>query len=300
MTVTKRMREITSLYEQGTPIEQIAAEYDITAGSALKKVKKTQQYDRQSLSKSIVSTHNMTTRVTPTIKLDNNHAVTVAHRRARTWDLVTIKSGIDNFIANYGKMPTANDFSNANNLPSARQVQRMYGGLENLRKELGYKEHNFTKGELRKKIATDANIRGLDAEDAFEPILIEKFGEPYVHVQKRYYKGSKNRYDFFVYAKNRAFGIDIFTTSRSSYIVNNIRHKILRYKNAPKELSIYFVLVGDKYSSTEVKKACDSIVELASYPNMAVLNEGDFISLIEAFEPLGIPGNFLGLEMIES
>lgn len=299
MAITNRMRDITSLYEQGVAIEEIAVKYDITVGSVMKKVLKTQRYSRQSFSKLDSSAPNTPKRVIPLIELNNSEAKTVTYRRARIWDLATIKSGIDNFIVEYGKMPTSNDFSSTNSLPSARQVQRMFGGLENLRKELGYEEQNFTKGTLRKKIAIEANTRGLDAEDAFEPILIEKFGEPYVHVQKRYYKGSKNRYDFLVYAKNHAFGIDIFTTSRSTYIVNNIRHKVIRYKNAPKELKIYFVLIGGAYTSEEVAKASESIAELAEYPNMSVLNEGDFIKLIEMFEPLAIPDHFLGLETIE-
>jgi len=293
------MREITSMHERGVSIEEIAARYDITKGSVLKKIQKTQRYDRQISQKPNVNSYTHTRTQQPLIELDTSLARVITNHRARTWDLVNIKSGIDNFIAEHGKMPTATDFANVNDLPSARQVQRMFGGVESLRKELGYKERNFTKGKLRKKIATDANIRGLNAEDAFEPILIKKFGEPYVHVQKRYYKGSKNRYDFFVYAKKRAFGVDIFTTSRSAYIANNIRHKVIRYKNAPKELNIYFVLMGSEYNSKEVTRASESIVELTDYPNMTVLHENDFINLIDSFEPLALPDNFLGLETIE-
>lgn len=276
------MREITDLYDQGIDINEIAQRYDITPGSAMKKIKLTHRSDSEM-------------KASPNFKV----SLTVSHRKSRIWDIATIKAGIDEFIAKNGRMPTANDFSLPNKLPSARQVQRMFGGLEKLRKELGYKEQNFTKGRLRKRIAIEANVRGLEAEDAFEPILIEKFGEPYVHVQKRYYKGSKNRYDFLVYAKNRAFGIDIFTTSRSSYIVNNIRHKIVRYKNAPKELSIYFVLIGNNYTTDELARATNSIAEMSAHPNMSVLTENDFLYLLESFESLLLPENFYGLESIE-
>ena len=210
------MRLITKEFEAGVPVTDIAEKYQISPGSVLKKVHKTQRARKPLTTRTKVSSKS-------------------PHTGARTWDPVKIKSGIDEFIAKHGVMPTSSDFINSNHLPSARQIQRTYGGLSNLRKQLGYKEHDFTKGKLRKEIAREGNMRGLTAEDAFEPILISKFGEPFVHVQKRYYKGSKNRYDFFVYAKNHTFGVDVFTTKRLEYVTNNVRHKISRYKHAPRD-----------------------------------------------------------------
>lgn len=139
---------------------------------------------------------------------------------------------------------------------------------------------------MRAKIALAGGERGLAAEDYFEPLLITKFGEPYVHVQKRYYKGSKSRYDFLVYAKDRVFGIDIFTTDRKQYITNNIRHKINRYKNAPADLDIYFVLYGFQIDSSELSEVVSSISEIQNYQNMHVLVEASFLELVSSFEPL--------------
>ncbi|MBH1980849.1 hypothetical protein I8H89_05015 [Candidatus Saccharibacteria bacterium] len=287
MAITKLMREVTTLYENGTTIDEIANKYNISVGSVFKKIRKTQRANRIPAS---------TPKPQPS---EHGPKFTISTRRARTWDLAKIKSGIDEFVAIHGVMPTSADFTNANKLPSARNVQRMFGGLEQLRKQLGYKEQNFTKGGLRQVIAHESNLRGLGAEDAFEPLLIEKFGEPYVHVQKRYYKGSKNRYDFFVYAKNRVFGIDIFTTSRLEYISNNVRHKVLRYKNAPAELSIFFVLIGEEYKSEDLRKITATIKELGEYPNMSVFTEIDFLTLIESFESLRLPEYMIGLDTIE-
>ncbi len=115
----------------------------------------------------------------------------------RNWVEETIKIGIERFIEEHGYMPSATDIDECPYLPSARQIQRVYGGVVELRRKLGYGEVNFTRGELRKVIVTKSNLRGLGAEDYIEPMLISKFGEPFVHVQKRYYKGTKNRYDFF-------------------------------------------------------------------------------------------------------
>jgi hypothetical protein len=176
-------------------------------------------------------------------------------RTAVTWNEKNIKQASDRYIAENGKLPSAQDFDETPYLPSARHMQRAHGGVVALRRTLGYGEADFTKGDLRKKIATDANKRGVTAEDYFEPLLMERFGEPYVHTQKRYYKGTKNRYDFLVYAAGQTLGIDIFTTDRTSYIGKNIRHKIKRYKNAPSSLKIYFVLVGKDFTASDIKKS---------------------------------------------
>ena len=282
------MRQIAKEYEDGVPVEQIAKEYDISTGSVYKKIEKIRLDDKRKVLKEKVYKE----------ALEYSTSLPKVHV-ARSWTDELIKEGIDRFISEHGHMPTATEFSLVDYLPSARQIQRTHGGMAKLREKFGYQELDFTKGVLRKKIATAANKRGLDAEDYFEPLLVEHFGEPFVHVQKRYYKGSKNRYDFLIYSENRVFGIDIFTTDRHAYIGNNIRHKILRYKNAPPELAIYFVLIGTDIKPGELEAISNSISDLKKYPNMQILSESSFLELITAFEPLSIPSDFLGLESIE-
>jgi hypothetical protein len=283
MAITKRMGEIYEAYQSGVPADVLAVRYHISKNTVLKKVAKVEQALNPKNSQK---------------PADEPQATPVTSTATR-WTAEAIKDGIDKFVAANGRMPTARDFDEFTDLPSARQVQRAFGGLVKLRERLGYEEIDFTKGELRKAIAISANKRGITAEDYFEPVLIEKFGEPYVHVQKRYYKGSKNRYDFLVYAKDRVFGIDIFTTDRAIYIEKNIRHKISRYKNAPAALDIYFVLVGEEFNAADVDKARQSVRELARYPNMHAIHEAEFLLLIESFGALDMPPGFVGLEDLE-
>ena len=277
------MGEIYTQYKSGVPPEVLAVRYDLSKNSILKKIKKVQSTLNPVRKRTVQST-------------------TIQDNRQQTlliWDKEKIKNGIDRYFSENDRMPTARDFDEASYLPSARQMQRAHGGLVALRKELGYKEIDYTKGKLRATIASNANRRGLGAEDYFEPLLIDKFGEPYVHVQKRYYKGSKCRYDFVVYAKDMVFGVDIFTTDRVNYIEKNIRHKIHRYKNAPKDLLIYFVLVGKDYTTEHIKSSMSSISELKKYPNMIPIHEYDFINLISKYKPLLIPNDFIGFEVLE-
>lgn len=131
------------------------------------------------------------------------------------WTLEKIQSGIDRFRQENEILPTAYDFDRTPYLPSARQIQRAYGGLEALRTLLGYDELNYTKGLLRRTRSIAGYTDGTSAEDALELILINHFKEPYVHTQKRYFKDHRNRYDFFIYYKDGYLGVDIFTTSRA-------------------------------------------------------------------------------------
>lgn len=278
MAITSRMKEIADAYHSGTSPTTLAIKYGISIDSVLKKVRK---YDRAV---------NQQASVDPK-----------PHKPSKNtgWDIEIVRRGMEQYLVEFGHYPTAKDFDEVTYLPSARHVQRIFGGVVQLRKQLGYQDTDFTRGELRKNIAVAGNKRGLEAEEYFEPLLIEKFGEPFVHVQKRYYKGSRNRYDFLVYAKGRVFGIDIFTTDRVSYIEKNVRHKIKRYKGAPENLDIYFVLVGREFTSEDAVRAGQRIAELSSHPNMQVVHETGFMELIDTFEALEAPEHFLGLEEIE-
>lgn len=280
MAITKRMGEIFEAHEAGIAPEVLAVRYGISKNSVIKKVEKVRFALKPRDPEKVPS-------------------VAAINKNSR-WNESNIKKGIDRYITEFGRMPTSRDFDESSYLPSARQIQRAYGGLVTLRERLGYAETDFTKGTLRKKIAINANKRGLGAEDYFEPILIEKFGEPFVHVQKRYYKGSKSRYDFLVYAQDIVFGIDIFTTDRVNYIEKNVRHKITRYKNAPRDLVIYFVLVGEDYTQVHADKAAQSIADLKNYPNMIVMHEQNFMNEISAYSALPTPTGFVGLELLES
>lgn len=216
------------------------------------------------------------------------------------WTIENIREGINRFKAEKGHMPTAFDFDRTPYLPSARQIQRKHGGLESLRAQLGYDELNYTKGELRRVRSLAGHTTGLSAEDALEVLLIQHFGEPYVHTQKRYYRDHKNRYDFFVYFREGYMGIDIFTTSRMEYIGPNIRHKLEKYANVPKHTSIYFVVASEKLTPSDVVKGTATARRLLESPNIKVVHLTDFMNIISTIPALELPPEIkLVLEDIE-
>lgn len=84
-----------------------------------------------------------------------------------------------------------------------------FGGLEKLRKLLGYENTHFGKGSFWSEIANRVNSRGRNAELVLEVALKSKFGEVFVHTEKIFDK-SKNRVDFYVYSPSGNFDADVF------------------------------------------------------------------------------------------
>lgn len=279
MAITKRMKEIALAYEAGDSLEELAEKYGITTGSVKKKIDK---YDEH-LSK------NPLTITSKVVKKSSSTSKSIGAPRSWTDDL--IRQGVMRYIEDNGVMPSASNFDECAYLPSARQVQRQYGGVVALRKQLGYGDIDFTRGELRQAIVMRGNVRGLEAEERFEELLLSKFGEPFVHTQKRYSKGTKNRYDFFIYAKDDFFGIDIFAVDKAINIGKNIRHKVQRYKGLPTSIKVYFVLVGD-FSINDLHRQTVGMTELKLYTNMIPIREIEFLEQVSTMKALMLPDGF--------
>ena len=169
-----------------------------------------------------------------------------------------IKQGFERFLSEYKRLPTSPEIDKLDYLPSSRQIQRKFGGLEKLREQLGYEDTHFGKGSFRSEIGTRSNVRGRDTEIALEKILREKFGEVFVHTE-RIFDDSKNRVDFCIYSPDGIFGIDIFYTETMKDLQKNVNLKIDKYINFPHKL---FFVVGndnftqgdlDEYSSLKIK-----------------------------------------------
>ena len=97
------------------------------------------------------------------------------------WTIESIKSGFERFRIEHGRLPTAPEIDTLDYLPSSRQIQRKFGGLEKLRTLLGYADTHFGKGIFRTQIANRIGIKGRQVELMLEKILRKKFGEVFVH-----------------------------------------------------------------------------------------------------------------------
>lgn len=213
------------------------------------------------------------------------------------WTKETIKKGFDRFISENGRLPTAPEIDHTAYLPTARQIQRSFGGLKTLRKELGYEDHDFGSGSFRSEQANRTNKRGRVSEKELEEFLVSKFGEVYVHGEKRYGKGS-NRADFIVFTPDGNFGIDVFFTDTLRDFQKNINLKIEKYLDYPKDVHLYFVCANTAISEDDIQYTTAHMSKLKLLPQLKVLGLEGLNSELESMRRYEDPVNFKPLLVV--
>lgn len=197
-----------------------------------------------------------------------------------SWDLNLIKKGFDLFLKQNGRLPTSPEIDNLDYLPSSRQIQRKFGGLEKLRSDLGYEDVHFGKGKFRSAIAKKSNIKGRESEIKLEKILSNLFHEVFVHTEK-IFDDTKNRIDYYIYSPSGDFGIDIFQTGTIKDLQKNVNVKLSKYKNFSKEL--YFVVDNSLFSQKDLNDSSES----KKYPlpkNIKLVNIDTLLNIVKSKE----------------
>lgn len=202
----------------------------------------------------------------------------------KIWKLQDLKEGIDRFYKENGRFPTVNDVDQINYLPSARWIQMKFGGMVEVRKVLGYQDVHLGAGAYRTEIAKKVNQEGLKYEHEIESFLINKFGEPFVHVQKRV--GTKRaRLDFYVYSVSKNFGVDVTSVTGSfRNLQTNINVKIPKYGDL--QIELFIVVNGDfnqdQFDAWSAKK-------INSLPHgWKIFTTTNFIRYVDQFRPYSL------------
>ncbi len=181
--------------------------------------------------------------------------------KQKIWTLEKISEGFEKFHKLNNRYPVAYDVDDCDFLPSSRQIQRAFGGLVDLRKKLGLKVENYSQGKERSDLVSTFNIRGRKYENDIFGILKEYFDEKFIHIEKPTCKedikneyNSKDRYDFYVYAKPNNFAIDVFGTDAARGVVNIMNIKEAKYRKInPSNEKLYFIYFGDNIDKDKVK-----------------------------------------------
>lgn len=192
-------------------------------------------------------------------------------------ELHKIKIGFDLFFKENGRLPTSPEIDELNYLPSSRQIQRKFGGLEKLRSDLGYKDVHFGKGKFRSAIAKNSNVKGRESEIKLEKILTDIFHEVFVHTEK-IFDLSKSRLDYYIYSPSGDFGIDIFQTGTIKDLQKNVNVKVSKYKNFSKEL--YFVVDNSFFSQKDLDQSSNSKRDLLP-KNVKLVNIDTLLSILK-------------------
>ncbi len=160
------------------------------------------------------------------------------------WTLDEIKTGINHFKSVNGHYPRAQDFNEADYLPTARLIERNFGGLPKFREMLNLPmQSDLTKGEYRSNIAKKRQNEARIYEEKFYGFLTSVLPELNVHEHKVVRPGNVCC-DFFVYTSDSSgFVIDLFYAQDINSVRGVVDYKIKRYKNVTHKT--YLVLVNN-------------------------------------------------------
>ena len=157
------------------------------------------------------------------------------------WTAEKINEGLKRFNREKGHYPTVTEIDQTSYLPSSRQIQRRFGGLKSFRKISGYAITDFSSGKSRSEIAGRSGKTGRSGEKVVEKMLVDHFGEEFVHIEKIWGE-TKQRLDFFVYNPKSLFGVEVITAADKSSFTINLNIKIRRYINPNYQL--FFVIIN--------------------------------------------------------
>jgi hypothetical protein len=275
VAIGEKTKKIVEMYRAGNSVDDIAQHFGISAGSVKKRLLSFDKIEKGFYTPG--SPNYQSGYVTPPV-----------------WSIEQVKEGFERFIAEHGRLPTAYEVDDTDYLPSARQIQRRWGGLSELRLALGYGDVHFGKGDHRGASSRKTGLRGGNAEDKLNELLVERFGELFVHSEWRF-GVNRNRIDFIVYAHDTTFGIDVFATDEKRTIIKNIAVKIPKYIGFPAEVPLFFVVWSESLSQTDIDDAVKNMGKLSTLPNLKVLSVDSLLEFAATLEPLEPPTGYQSL-----
>ncbi|MFA4975176.1 MAG: hypothetical protein WC577_00655 [Candidatus Paceibacterota bacterium] len=150
----------------------------------------------------------------------------------KPWKLEELKAGLESFFSKNKRYPTASEVDTYPYLPSARSIERSFGGLVKLRNELGLDTQNDLRtGLYSSEKARKINKRAHIVEQNVYNYLINLFGKEFVHREYFFLDDKRTRADFFVYDTNEGFCIDVFYPSDKRNLTGCLNSKIDKYQN---------------------------------------------------------------------
>jgi hypothetical protein len=176
------------------------------------------------------------------------------------WTDNQLGAGFKYYFQLHGRYPAAGEIDSFDYLPSARSIQRTHGGLINLRKRLfPNEESDHTRGELRRKKASEGDRRASLYEEEFYNYLLDHFEEIAIHEHKVIRPGNVAS-DVFIYLDKFSKGgivIDLFYAQDLVTLLKIVNIKLKRYATLPYD--VYFILVGNpKISNFDINRRIEN------------------------------------------
>lgn len=147
------------------------------------------------------------------------------------WKDEELRAGLENFYTKHGRYPTAPEVDAHPYLPSARTIERRFGGLVELRKSLGLDtQSDFREGAHSSARAHKINTRAHMIEQDVYEYLKGRFGKQFVHREYFFLDDKRTRADFFVYDSTSGFCVDVFYPSDRRNLIGCLNSKLAKYQ----------------------------------------------------------------------
>lgn len=164
-----------------------------------------------------------------------------------------MKDGFEKFYEAHQRYPTATEIDNYRHLPSSRQIQRRFGGLPQLRKELGLSGPNdFTKGIYSSERARSINKRAHGLEAEVYVYFVNIFGKPFVHREYFFTDDARTRTDFFIYHKDGSFSVDVFYPKDRRNLLGCLNSKQRTYSKVTTLHPVIFLMMNEEIKEEEI------------------------------------------------
>lgn len=149
----------------------------------------------------------------------------------KPWKIEELRAGLENFYTENNRYPTAPEVDAYTYLPSARSIERSFGGLVELRKALGLEtQSDLRHGAHSSARAHKINARAHHIEREVSVYLEGLFGRQFVHREYFFFDDKRTRADFFVYDKSNGFCVDVFYPSDRRNLIGCLNSKLAKYQ----------------------------------------------------------------------
>ncbi|MFT5179480.1 MAG: hypothetical protein ACI9GH_000006 [Candidatus Paceibacteria bacterium] len=171
-----------------------------------------------------------------------------------TWDLKKIKKGLTSFYKVNKRYPTSVEFDKHEDLPSSRQIQRRFGGLVNLRKELKLTgQHNLAEGSYSSKRASDIYLRKQNYVKKIYKLLEANFEPRSIHRNFSFTDDHRAKSDFFISYKKKHFSVDVFYANDKGSLLGCLNSKLRKYDlKMMNEFPVIFLQINEDTSQDEM------------------------------------------------
>ncbi|OHA26332.1 MAG: hypothetical protein A3C06_04810 [Candidatus Taylorbacteria bacterium RIFCSPHIGHO2_02_FULL_46_13] len=175
------------------------------------------------------------------------------------WTLEELAEGLESFYKQYSRYPTATEVDAYDYLPSARQIERRFGGLVELRKRLKLdSQTDFRSGIHSSQRAHSINKRAHEIEQTVYEFLQNVFKKEFVHREYFFTDDQRTRADFFVYDSRKGFCVDVFYPNSLRNLTGCLNIKLDKYQATyMREYPVIFLQMNEDIT----QEMLDNLVE---------------------------------------